>query len=302
MDRLPPVLRALPGPAGADGTPRHPPVAAPACRSRRGSARSRRDAPALAHPAEPRPALACPPARPRAAPLRGRRRRRDDGAACAHRAVAARRPRREPARNGGRAALEAGGHGVVRVRGPHELRRCRDRIEGRARGRAARADRGDDRLGPRREHRPLQPCRGGGRAPGAGLRHRPRCRRAQLPPAAPGAARRHPPARDGPRQPESRPRLGGQGTASAARADRRRRDPRARARPPPGDLAQRATADAVRPVRLARAVGHRRVRAQGRPDGPPPPLDARGHLPGFEIVAERPIDESPRVLFLLRRR
>ena len=71
-----------------------------------------------------------------------------------------------------------------------------------------------DRLGPRRQHRPLQPDRGRRRAERPRVRHRPGRGRAQLPAAPRGAAGRHPAARDGPREPEPGRRLGRAGSGA----------------------------------------------------------------------------------------
>ena len=76
VGRLPPVLRALPGAARADGPPRHPPLGAPARRPRRHPARPGQGPRAVAHPAELRAPVAPPPACQRAAPPRRRRGRR----------------------------------------------------------------------------------------------------------------------------------------------------------------------------------------------------------------------------------
>ena len=123
------------------------------------------------------------------------------------------------------------------LRGQHQLRRRGGRRQGPPR-RAVhrRGTRRARRLGPRREHRPLQPDRGRRRQPGARVRHRPGRGRAALPRAPSRGQDRHPAARHGRRQPE--PGLGwAQPRAPlAARARRRRCRPRAGPRPPPRDL------------------------------------------------------------------
>ena len=73
------------------------------------------------------------------------------------------RPDREPARHRQPGCAGSRPDRVVGLRRPHELRRRGDRREGAARRRAARRDRRDERVGPRRQHGPLQPDRRGRR-------------------------------------------------------------------------------------------------------------------------------------------
>ena len=92
-----------------------------------------------------------------AMPTMTRPRRRPKGQ---DRPGAAGRAGREPAVNRRRAALEPGRHGVVGLRGPHELRRPATAAKVRLVGEwSARRARGV--VGPRRQHRSLQPGRRG---------------------------------------------------------------------------------------------------------------------------------------------
>ena len=172
------------------------------------------------------------------------------------------------------------------------------------------------RVGPRREHGSLQPDRGRRRQARRRLRHRPGGRRTPLPrcPRRGRGADILPLVLD---IANPSPGLGWAG-ASGARS------------------LERADADVVlalalvhhlaiaRNVPLPMVLGlfadlapwaHRRVRAQGRPDGPAAARHARDVFPDytldgfpggrgerFEVVREAPIEDSLRVLFLLRRR
>ena len=203
---LPPVLRALPRPARADGLRRHPVRDDPARLPRRHPARSGEQAPAAPDPAATRSGGPHPPPRARPAALCGRGGR-------------GRVPwRDEPESPGGadhepadddREAANGARRGPNGPTTPsNELRRRGDRREGRAR--PALPPRGGQpgRLGPRREHRDVQPDRGRPGRLGARAGRRPGRRRAALP----GARRRgpgpDPAARHRSRQPEPGSRLG----------------------------------------------------------------------------------------------
>ena len=98
LDRLPPVLRALPGAARPHGPSRHPAERPAAGRSRRRAARPRGGAPAVAH--APQPRARCRTSISTPAP-RTATRADDDGRldrlGCPDRPAAAGRPHRQPA-------------------------------------------------------------------------------------------------------------------------------------------------------------------------------------------------------------
>ncbi len=277
MGRLPPVLRTVPGAAGDHVATRHPPVAAAARGSRRRAARPRRRAAAVrgrgstsvfcrTSTCTPRRSAATPATRTTGRPPRAPRSARQ-------RLIALIANLRRTVK---RAALVAGRHRMVRLRRAHELRRARDRRQGAARRPVRARGAGQPRLGSRREHRPLQPDRGRRGQARPRLGHRPGRRRAELP-RGPGRGSRATSCRSSSTSPTRAP--GSAGRAQERRSLHRSGEPGrpagARAGPPPRDLAQRPAADAVGPVRDPRAVGDRRVRAQGGPDGPPPAGDTR---------------------------
>src|SRR5439155_7708704 len=172
VDRLPRVLRALPRAPRAHADPRRPALGAPARAPRRRPARPREPPPAGPDPPQPRPRDAHPPPRPGPAALRrssdrgpGTRPERPTGEPAG--------PPRQAPPDDRRAALAPGGHRVGGLRRADELRRRGHGREGIARRSLPRRDRRPARVGPRREHRPLQPDRGGPRPGGRRVRHRP---------------------------------------------------------------------------------------------------------------------------------
>ena len=314
LGRLPPVLRALPGAARAHGPPRHPAGPTAAGGSATGSRSTSVGAPALR--TRLNPGLLCTMSTSTRAPSAATPPHEE----AATRVASVRIDRRgarplEPAGDGRRPTLGARGtewadyadHTSYGDRGAAAKERHGQRAPG--------ADRGQTGLGPGREHRALQPDRGRPRAPVLAF---------DIDPAA--VERNYRQLRDEHREPTSCRWSWTSRTRARRRLGERRAGLSHRAR-------QRGCALALALIhhlaisrnvplpmlvdlfaRLAR-VGDRRVRAQGRPDGAAPPCDPRGRLPGlhargvpeaaasrFVIVAERPIDESPRVLLLLRRR
>ena len=203
---LSPVLRALPGPAGAHvargraarGAPPGPPRGCPAGPG--GAPAARPDALL----AEPR--AAHPPPRPRPAPARRRRPCRDrPGSQHEYRhhvRVAAGHAHRVPAQHHRGARLGPGGHRLGRLCRAHQLRRRGHRRQGGSRGRCAGGGGWLDRLGPRCQHGPLQPPGSGARLPRGGAGRRPRCRRAPLSPPARRGPHRHPAAAGRSHQPQ----------------------------------------------------------------------------------------------------
>ena len=260
--------------------PRRPPRTPPPRGSRRRPARSRGRAPAVADPAQPRPAVARPPPRPRPAPPCRRRCRGGAREAAPHRPSAARGRSREPAVDRRQAALGAGRHGVVGLRGPHELRRRRDGRKVRLVGElveATAATRVWD-LGANTGRYSRIAADGGRRVlafdidPAAAERNYRQLRkegRGDILPLVMDLANPSP---------------------GIGWAGRERRSLLERAGPDTSWRWRSSTTSRSRatcPCRCcwtcspARAVGGRGVRAQGGPDGPAPARDARGCLPGL---------------------
>ena len=177
----------------------------------------------------------------------------------------------------------------------HLVRRREHGRQGRARRRVHRATpAADGRLGPRREHRPVQPDRRAalGRASSPGTSTRPP---SSATTARSGATARSGSCRSSIDLANPSPGLGWANEERRSlleRAERRRR-PRARARPPPRDRPQRAAADDRATARPPRAAARHRVRAQGRPDGPDAARDAARtsspttRKPGFRRLLNR---------------
>ena len=322
MGRLPPVLRALPGAArrswpiatsgcgrllraDPDGVPLD--LAPGSCRGGRGST-SGSCRTSISTPAR---STATPATRTTASTASGVR---------IDRAAADRRSIGNLRATVAGLSLEAGRHGVVGLRRQHQLRRRGDGREGapssgELRGECTGAQ-------PSGTSAPTPAATAGSR-PRAGragprLRHRPGRGRAQLPRSSAQEQRADilPLVLD---LANPSPGIGWASgeRRSLARARERRRRARPGPDPPPRHLAQRPAADAGGPVRgrsrawavvefvpkedpmVRRLLATRRGRLPGlharRASGRRPPA-------GSTIVSERPIEESPRVLFLLRRR
>ena len=247
----------------------------------------------------------------RPAPPRRRRRRRP------------RRPAARSARSGSigaprhpaldvAASLEARRHRVGRLRRQHELH-ARPPAQGASSREHLAAGAGQPGLGPRREHRPVQPVAAdAGRT--CGLRHRPGGGRAPLPRVRARGTRTILPLVLDLTNPSPGPGWAGRSGARSWSGPRRRRAG-ARPGPPPRDLEQRPAADDRRPVRSARAWAivefvpkeDPMVRGCSRPGGTSSRTTrsmASGPRPqsGSRSSQEHPIEDSSRTLFLLRRR
>ena len=174
---LSPVLPAFSGAPGPDEPVRHPPQPALPAEPRRHPARPDEPAPPLADPARP------PAPDPRPPPRRGREgvfgRPGREAPAILEEGDA--RAARSPGGGHRVAPMGASGDRMGRVLRRDELHRRRDRPQARDGRRVPRRGPALGRLGPGRQHRPIQPTGRRARGLHGRPRPRPRLRRAELP-------------------------------------------------------------------------------------------------------------------------
>ena len=259
LDRLPPVLHALPLSAAAPvGEARAvPPLAARLDRRHQ----AERDAPAdeLPRPLPQGRLHQRDPAREARGALRRQAAAGEGRGQARLQEGAVRRERAQDAQARPAARVGPAQGRLDRLRRAQQLHGRRRAAQGRVRARGGHEPRLESRLGHRLQQRPLLADRRRGRAHGRGRRRRPGPGGAALPRPARRGQRPDPHAHDEPRRPVARPRLARPRAQVAARARQAR--PRAGARPraPRGHQRQRAREGVHRLARLARHRARDRV-------------------------------------------